>query len=82
MEVSWCVRCKRSIKSMIASGIVFVQIAGGFIRQQHRRFVHQRSRNRHALLLSPGQLRSPVLRPRCQPHFLSQRLSGLPSASP
>ena len=33
-----------------------VQIPGGLIRQQNRRLIQQRPRNRHALLLAAGEL--------------------------
>ena len=49
--------------------IEFVEIAGRFIGEQHSRFSHERSRNRHSLLLPPRQFGSSLLRPRSQPHF-------------
>ncbi len=65
-------------------GIMFVQISGRFIREQQRRIVDQRPRNRHALLLSPGQLRSLMLRPRRQPYFAKpfRRPSSAPRHNP
>jgi len=50
-------------------GVEFVEIAGGFIGQQHSRLGHERPRNRHALLLSSGQFRRSVLRTSSQPNF-------------
>jgi acyl-CoA thioesterase-1 len=50
-------------------GVEFIEIAGGFIGQQHSRLGHERPRNRHALLLSSGQLRRSVLGTSSQPNF-------------
>lgn len=58
-------------------GIELVQIAGGFISEQHSRFGYERPRNSHALLLPPRQFSGSLPRPRSQPDF-SQRFMGFP----
>ena len=36
---------------------VGIEVAGRLVGQQNRRFVHQRPRNRHTLLLTTGEFR-------------------------
>jgi hypothetical protein len=50
-----------------------IQIAGGFVREQHGRVRHEGARDGHSLLLAAGQLFRVVGRARRQAH-LGQRL--------
>ena len=56
---------------------VRIERAGGFVRQDHLGAVHQRARNRHALLLSARQLIGTVLRAVAQAQAGEQGLRPL-----
>ncbi len=43
-----------------------IEIAGGLVGKQHARAVHERARNRHALLLAAGKLRGVVFASRAE----------------
>ncbi len=49
-----------------------VQVAGGFIGEQHVRIGGERAGNRHTLLLASGQLAWRVGQAFAQPHALQQ----------
>jgi hypothetical protein len=49
---------EQTLKNMPPSGIV--KVPGRFIRKNHRRLVHHRTRKRHTLLLPAGKLHRPV----------------------
>ncbi len=47
-----------------------VERAQRLVEEQHRRLIHERAREGHALLLAAGQLRGPALGLRGEPHAL------------
>ena len=49
--------------------VLFVQVSGRFVCQQHGGIVYQSPRHSHALLFSTRQLSPPVLRSCCQSYF-------------
>ena len=49
-----------------------IEVAGGFVREEDRRLVHQRARDRDALLLSAGKLRGRVRAASAETHALKE----------
>jgi hypothetical protein len=60
---------------MLVAAAGAVEVAGWFVGQNQRGFVHQSASDRHALLLPAGELRGLVAQPASQADAL-QRLSG------
>ncbi len=54
-------------------GAFRVEVAGGFVREEDRRLVHERAGDRDTLLLSAGKLRGRVRAASPEPHALEQR---------
>ncbi|MNG92408.1 hypothetical protein D3C79_513420 [compost metagenome] len=54
-----------------------IQVRQGFIEQDHRRVVHQRPANRHALLLATGKLVRMAFAQRPQPKLIEHALHPL-----
>ena len=69
IEVSCCVRCKRSIKSIIAVALCSSKSPVGSSASKTAGSIHQGSRDRYPLPLSPGKLCRAAARSLRQPHF-------------
>ena len=54
-----------------------IEVAGRLIREEQRRMIDQRPRDRHALLLAPGKLRGLVVHPVAQTHAAQHLLGPL-----
>ncbi|VTP64735.1 Uncharacterised protein [Leclercia adecarboxylata] len=74
-----CSRFRENSRSAIFVPGLAIEITGGFVGKEHVRAAIERPGQRHALLLTAGELRRKVIKTLTQPQLLQQGLSARPA---